>query len=89
MVVNIVDYVVFCRDRNWLGKDMWNKGGVVIYIRKILIVFDVYCLIDYEVICVILFFFVGYCFLVCGVYNFLKYIYNEGDLMNYLLFFVD
>ena len=41
-VVNIADYAVFRRDRNWSGKDMRNKGGVAIYIRKTLTVLDVY-----------------------------------------------
>ena len=51
-VVNIADYAVFRRDRNWSGKDMRNKGGVAIYIRKTLTVLDVYRSTDYEVICV-------------------------------------
>ena len=55
-VVNIADYAVFRRDRNWSGKDMRNKGGVAIYIRKTLTVLDVYRSTDYEVICVTLLF---------------------------------
>lgn len=88
-VVNIADYAVFRRDRNWLGKDMRNKGGVAIYIRKTLTVLDVYRSTDYEVICVTLLLPTGNRFLVCGVYNPPKHIHNEGDLMNHLLSFVD
>ena len=40
-VVNIADYAVFRSDRNWSGKDMRNKGGVAIYIRKTLTLLDV------------------------------------------------
>lgn len=50
-VVNIADYAVFSRDRNWSGKDMRNKGSVAIYIRKTLTVLDVYRSTDYEVMC--------------------------------------
>lgn len=53
-VVNIADYAVFRRDRNWSGKDMQDKGGVDIYIRKTLRVLDVYRSKDYEIICVTL-----------------------------------
>ena len=50
---------------------------------------DVYCSTDYEVICVTLLLPMGHRFLVCGVYNPPKHSYNEGDLMNHLLSFVD
>lgn len=30
-IVNIANYCVFRRDRNWSGKDMRNKDGVAIY----------------------------------------------------------
>ena len=90
-VVNIADYAVFRRDRNWSGKDMWNKGGVAIYniIRKTLTVLDVYLSTDYEIICVTLCLPTGHRFLICCVYNPPKHSYNEGDLMNHLLSFVD
>ena len=88
-VVIIADYAVFRRDRNWSGKDMRNKGGVAIYIRKTLTVLDVYRSTDYEVICVTLLLPTGHRFLICGVYNPPKHSYNEGDLMNHLLSFVD
>ena len=88
-VVNIADYAVFRRDRNWSRKDMRNKGGVAIYIRKTLTVLDVYRSTNYEVICVTLLLPTGHRFLICGVYNPPKHSYNEGDLMNHLLSFVD
>ena len=88
-VVNIADYVVFRRDKNWSGKDMRNKGGVAIYIRKTLTVLDVYRSIDYEVICLTLLLPTGHRFLICGVYNPPKHSDNKGDLMNHLLSFVD
>ena len=81
-VVNIADYAVFRRDRNWSGKDMRNKGGVAIYIRKTLTVLDVYRSTDYEVICVTLLLPTGHRFLVCGVCNPPKHSHNEGDLFN-------
>ena len=88
-VVNIADYAVFRRDRNWSGEDMRNKGGVANYIRKTLTVLDVYRSTDYEIICVTLLLPKGHRFLLCGVYNPPKHSYNEGDLMNHLLSFVD
>ncbi len=32
-VVNILNYTIFRRDRNWGGQDMRSKGGVAIYVR--------------------------------------------------------
>ena len=68
---------------------MRNKGGVAIYNKKTLTVLDVYRSTDYEVICVTLLLPTGHRFLICGVYNPPKPSYNEGDLMNHLLSFVD
>ena len=48
-VVNIADYAVFRRNRNWSGKDMRNKGSVAIYIRKTLTVLDVNRSTNYEI----------------------------------------
>ena len=88
-VVNIADYAVFRRDRNWSGKDMRNKGDVAIYFRKTLAVLDVYQSTEYEVICLTLLLPTGHRFLLCGVYNLPIHSYNEGDLKNHLLSFVD
>ena len=68
---------------------MRNKGGVAIYIRKTLTVLDVYRSTNYEIICVTLPLPKGHRFLLCGVYNPPKHSYNEDDLMNHLLSFVD
>ena len=41
-VVNIPNYNVFRRDRDWAGLDKRKKGGVAVYVRDSLKVLDVY-----------------------------------------------
>ena len=41
-MVNIADFNIYRRDRNWSGLDMRNKGGVAVYVKKNLCVVDVY-----------------------------------------------
>lgn len=53
-VVNIADFNIYRRDRNWSGLDMRNKGGVAVYVKKNLSVVDIYLSRLYEVICITL-----------------------------------
>ena len=53
-VVNIADFNIYRRDRNWSGLDMRNKGGVAVYVNKNLSVVDIYLSRLYEVICITL-----------------------------------
>ena len=41
--VDINNYSIYRRDRNWSGLDMRAKGGVAIYVRKNLDIVDVIC----------------------------------------------
>lgn len=50
-VVNIPSYNIYRRDRNWLGNDMRNKGGIAIYTRNNLKVTNVYRAKLYELLC--------------------------------------
>ena len=88
-IVNIADYTIFRRDRNWSGNDIRNKGGVTIYIRNNITVVDVHRASNYEVICITLRLPSGHHLLVCGVYHPPKHGYLECDLMNYIVNFVD
>ena len=53
-VINIPNYTIFRRDRNWSGRDMRNKGGVAIYTRNNLSVIDINRLDLYELLCLTL-----------------------------------
>ena len=88
-VVNIADFNIYRRDRNWSGLDMRNKGGVAVYVKKNLSVVDVYLSRLYEVICITLCLPTGHRFLVCGIYHPPKHSYAENDLMNYLIDYTD
>ena len=88
-VVNIADYNIYRRDRNWSGLDMRNKGGVAIYSRKNLFLIDVYRSRLYEVICITLCLPTGHRFLVGGIYHPPKHSYAEHDLMSILVDFTD
>ncbi|XP_028414902.1 uncharacterized protein LOC114537989 [Dendronephthya gigantea] len=88
-IVNIPDYSIYRRDRNWSGNDMRNKGGVAIYIRNNITVVDVHTATDYEVICITIRLPLGQHMLICGVYHPPKYNYPEGDIMNYIVNFAD
>ena len=41
-MVNIADFNIARRDRNWSGLDMKNKGGVAVYVKKNLTVVGVH-----------------------------------------------
>ena len=88
-IVNIENYSIFRRDRNWNGRDMRNKGGIAIYIRNNLAVEDVYRSSLYELICITLRLPKGHRFVICGVYHPPKFNYAEIDLMNHLVNTVD
>lgn len=75
MVVNILGYNIFRRDRNWFGCDLRNGGGVVIYIRSNFLVIDVYCFNLYEFICLIVLLLSGNYIFLFGFYYFLKILY--------------
>ena len=36
-VLNIADFNIYRRDRNWSGLDTRNKGGMAVYVKKKLI----------------------------------------------------
>ena len=54
VAVNIADFNIYRRDRNWLGLDMRNKGSVAVYVKKNLSVVAVYLSRLHEVICITL-----------------------------------
>ena len=87
--VAIKDYVLFRRDRNWMGRDMRNKGGVAIYLRHNIKVLEIYRSSLYELICLTLLLPSGHHMLVCGLYHPPKHNYQDCDLMNYLVGYVD
>ena len=88
-IVNIPNYTLFRRDRNWENLDSRKKGGVAIYVRDNLKVLDVHCSRLYELICLTLLLPSGHCMLICGLYNPPKHKYRDVDLINYLINFVD
>ena len=49
-IVNIPNYLILKRDRNWAGTDKRSKGGVAIYLRDNLVVINVYRSDQYEMI---------------------------------------
>lgn len=89
VVVNILNYNVFRWDRGWVDLDKRKKGGVVVYVRDSFKVLDVYWFNLYEFIVLIVLLLFDYIMLICGLYNFFKYSYQDIDLMNYIIFFVD
>ena len=88
-IVAIKDYVLFRRDRNWMSRDMRNKGGVAIYLRHNIKVLEIYRSSLYELICLTLLLPSGHHMLVCGLYHPPKNNYQACDLMNYLVGYVD
>ena len=68
-IVNIPNYSILRRDRNWAGTDKRSKGGVAIYIRNNLHVVNVYRSDLYEMICVIILLPAGHGMLISGLYN--------------------
>ena len=68
-IVAIKDYVLFRRDRNWMGRDIRNKGGVAIYLRHNIKVLEIYRSSLYELICLTLLLPSEHHMLVCGLYH--------------------
>ncbi|CAH3027179.1 unnamed protein product [Porites evermanni] len=68
-IVNIPNYSILRRDRNWAGTDKRSKGGVAIYIRNNLHVVNAYRSDLYEMICVIILLPTGHGMLISALYN--------------------
>ena len=88
-VVNIPSYNIYRRDRNWLGNDMRNKGGIAIYTRNNLKVTNVYRAKLYELLCLKLRLPSRHNMLVCGLYHPPKFNYKECDLMDHVIEILD
>ena len=84
-VVNIPNYTIFRRDRNWGGHDMRSKGGVAVYVRDNLKVIDIYRSDVYELIEITLLLPMGNTMIVYGLYHPPTHNYLESNLMDYLL----
>lgn len=68
-VVNIPNYTIYRRDRNWSGTDMRNKGGIPNYVRNNLLVVSVHRSSLYEMMCLKLTLPSGQNMLICGLYH--------------------
>lgn len=68
-IVNIPGYSIFRQERNWSGLDKRSKGGIAIYGRSNLNVFDVYRSKLYELLYVILKLPSGHLLLTRGIYH--------------------
>ena len=68
-VVNIPNYKIYRRDRNWSGRDLRNKGGIAFYTRNNLSVIDVYRSNLYEFIFLTVSLPSGNCILLSGLYH--------------------
>lgn len=68
-IVNIPNYLILRRDRNWTGTDKRSKERVAIYIRNNLHVVDVYRSDLYEMICATILLPAGHRMLISGLYN--------------------
>ena len=82
-VVNIPNYTIFRRDRNWGGHDMRSKGGVAVYVRDNLKVIDIYRSDVYELIEITLLLPMGNTMIVYGLYHPPTHNYLESNLMDY------
>ena len=87
--VNVPNYKMYRRDRNWSGWDLRKKGEIAIYIRNNLSVIDVYRSNLYKFICLTVSLPSGNCILLSGLYHPSKTTYQESDLMDYLVNFFD
>ena len=84
-VVNIPNYTIFRRDRNWGGQDMRSKGGVAIYVRSNLKVIDIQQSDLYELIEITFLLPTGNTMIVYGLYHLPTHNYLESNLMDHLL----
>ena len=76
-------------DRGWADLDKRKKGGVAVYVRDSLKVLDVYRSNLYEFIALTVLLPSDHILLICGLYNPPKHSYQDIDLMNYIISFVD
>ena len=83
-VINIPNYTIHRRDRNWSGRDIRQKGGKAVYIRKNLSVIDVMRSDLYELIGLTVELATKHRMLICGLYHPPKFKYRECELMNCL-----
>ena len=83
-VVNIPNYTIFRRDRNWGGHDMRSKGGVAVDVRDNLKVIDIHRSDGYELIEITLLLPMGNKMIVYGLYHPLTHNYLESNLTDYL-----
>ena len=67
--VDINNYSIYRRDRNWSGLDMRAKGGVAIYVRKNLDIVEVYRSSQYELTYLVVRLPSGHMLVVCGFYH--------------------
>ncbi len=88
-VVNIHEYSIYRRDRNWANNDSRCKGGVAVYLGNSITVTDVYRSNLYELICITLILPSGHHMLICGLYHPPKPNYKERELIDYLINIVD
>ena len=84
-VVNITNYTIFRRDRNWGGQDTRSKGGVAIYVRNNLKVIDIKRSDLHELFEITLLLPMGNTMIVYGLYHPPTQNYLESNLMNHLL----
>lgn len=75
LVVVIINYIIYRRDWNWFDNDKWEKGGVVIYVRKNVKVKLVLRLELLEFISLVIELLFGYYMLMCGIYYLLRFKY--------------
>ena len=87
--VDIHNYDIYRRDRNWSGMDKRAKGGIAIYVRKNLDIVDVYRSSLYELIYLVVRLPSGHMLVVCGFYHPPRPTYQVKDLMIYLVDFMD
>ena len=88
-VVNIPNYTIFRRDRNWSGRDVRKKGGVAVYVQNNISVIDVFRSELYELIGATLLLPSGFRLLICGLYHPPKHNYAECELVEYLVNITD
>ena len=66
--VNISNYSMNRRDRNWGGRDMRKNGGIAVYVRNNITVSEVHRSNDFELIAITIELPGGHHMLVCGLY---------------------
>ena len=87
--VDIHNYDIYRRDRNWSGMDKRAKGGIAIYVRKNVDIVDIYRSSLYELIYLVVRLPSGHMLVVCGFYHPPRPTYQVKDLMIYLVDLMD